>query len=162
MYGNKGYVEQLQALDDSARSLWAPCAPRALFIPLPCATSAWPRLRPSLQAPARPDHAGRLPWCGCVLDPSANSVRRVAGGCRSSARARRGAERGGPPGGRSWRIISHSLNSNPYPVAFLNYRATLRLAEVTLGSSTFIECAAAPRGPPSATPGDGRPVPPPL
>ncbi|KAK9821593.1 hypothetical protein WJX81_002665 [Elliptochloris bilobata] len=39
----------------------------------------------------------------------------------------------------SWRIVSHSLNTNPYPAAFLNYRATMRLAEVTLDGSTFVE-----------------------
>ncbi len=79
----------------------------------------------------------------------------------SLTRARKwsGCERGGPPCGRSWRIVSHSLNSNPYPGAFLNYRATLRLAEVTLDSSTFLECAAAPRqAPPLPPPGPGRPV----
>jgi len=74
-YGSKGYVEQLQALDDAARSLCAPCAPPRAVRPPPCATHARPRLRPSLQAPACPDLADRLPWCGCVLDPSADVVR---------------------------------------------------------------------------------------
>ncbi len=76
----------------------------------------------------------------------------------TGARKWSGCERGGPPCGRSWRIVSHSLNSNPYPGAFLNYRATLRLAEVTLDSSTFLECAAAPRQAPPPPP--TRPGPP--
>ena len=47
---------------------------------------------------------------------------------------------------RSWRIVSHQLNTNPYPAAFLNYRATIRLAEVTIEGSTFVECASTPPG----------------
>ena len=41
---------------------------------------------------------------------------------------------------RSWRIMSHQLNTNPYPAAFLNYRATMRLAEITIEGSTYVEC----------------------
>lgn len=36
--------------------------------------------------------------------------------------------------------MSHQLNTNPYPAAFLNYRATMRLAEITIEGSTYVEC----------------------
>ena len=45
---------------------------------------------------------------------------------------------------RSWRIVSHQLNTNPYPAAFLNYRATMRLAEITIEGSTYAECGSHP------------------
>ena len=40
---------------------------------------------------------------------------------------------------RKWRVISHPLNTNPFPGSFLNYRGRLRLREVTLNNLTLVE-----------------------
>ena len=36
-------------------------------------------------------------------------------------------------------MISHPLNTNPFPGSFLNYRGRLRLREVTLNNLTLVE-----------------------
>jgi hypothetical protein len=50
-YGSKGYVEQLQALDDAARSLCAPCAPPRAVPPAALRNA---RAAPSASQPAGP------------------------------------------------------------------------------------------------------------
>ena len=40
---------------------------------------------------------------------------------------------------RKWRVVSHPLNANPFPASLLNYKAKLRLHEVTVDNQTFIE-----------------------
>lgn len=41
---------------------------------------------------------------------------------------------------RSWQGISHPMNTNPFPASFLNFKATLALAPVTIpGEHTFLD-----------------------
>lgn len=40
---------------------------------------------------------------------------------------------------RKWRVVSHPLNANPYLGSLLNYRAKLRLQEVTVENKTFVQ-----------------------
>ena len=40
---------------------------------------------------------------------------------------------------RKWRVISHPLNTNPFPGSFLNYRGKLRLRDVTINNLTLVE-----------------------
>ena len=40
---------------------------------------------------------------------------------------------------RKWRVISHPLNTNPFPGSFLNYRGRLRLRDVTINGLTLVE-----------------------
>ena len=40
---------------------------------------------------------------------------------------------------RKYKLISHPLNTNPFPGAFLNFRAAVRLHEVTRSAATFME-----------------------
>ena len=40
---------------------------------------------------------------------------------------------------RKWRVISHPLNTNPFPGSFLNYRGRLRLRDVTINNLTLVE-----------------------
>ena len=40
---------------------------------------------------------------------------------------------------RKWRVISHPLNTNPFPGSFLNYRGKLRLRDVTINNLTMVE-----------------------
>lgn len=41
-----------------------------------------------------------------------------------------------------WRVISHPLNTNPFPGSFLNYKAKIRLRDVTISNVTFLEIEA--------------------
>ncbi|EIE20414.1 hypothetical protein COCSUDRAFT_43861 [Coccomyxa subellipsoidea C-169] len=41
-----------------------------------------------------------------------------------------------------WRVISHPLNTNPFPGSFLNYKAKIRLRDVTISTATFLEIEA--------------------
>lgn len=43
---------------------------------------------------------------------------------------------------RKWRVISHPLNTNPFPGSFLNYKAKIRLRDVTISTATFLEIEA--------------------
>ena len=40
---------------------------------------------------------------------------------------------------RRWRVISHPLNTNPFPGSFLNCKARLRLRDVTISKVTMLE-----------------------
>ena len=40
---------------------------------------------------------------------------------------------------RSYKLISHPLNSNPFAGSFVNYAASFRLLSVTLSNKTFCE-----------------------
>ena len=40
---------------------------------------------------------------------------------------------------RKWRVISHPLNTNPFPGSFLNYKGRLRLRDVSINNLTLVE-----------------------
>lgn len=40
---------------------------------------------------------------------------------------------------RKWRVISHPLNTNPFPGSFLNYKGRMRLIGVTMQALTLVE-----------------------
>lgn len=40
---------------------------------------------------------------------------------------------------RKWRVISHPLNTNPFPGSFLNCRGRLRLRDVSINNLTLVE-----------------------
>ena len=40
---------------------------------------------------------------------------------------------------RKWRVISHQLNTNPFPGSFLNYKGRMRLTAVTMQALTLVE-----------------------
>ena len=40
---------------------------------------------------------------------------------------------------RKWRVISHPLNTNPFPGSFLNYKGRMRLIGVTMQTLTLLE-----------------------
>jgi hypothetical protein len=40
---------------------------------------------------------------------------------------------------RKWRVISHPLNSNPFPGSFLNYKARMRLVPVTMQGGALLD-----------------------
>ena len=40
---------------------------------------------------------------------------------------------------RKWRAVSHPLNANPFPGSLLNYKARLRLHEVTVDNKSFLQ-----------------------
>ena len=39
---------------------------------------------------------------------------------------------------RKWKLISHPLNTNPFPATFLNLKASVLLMEVTRDKSTYM------------------------
>ena len=49
----------------------------------------------------------------------------------------------GALGCRKWQVVSHPLNANPFPGSLLNYKAKLRLYDVTVERQTFmqLECS---------------------
>ncbi len=40
---------------------------------------------------------------------------------------------------RKWRVVSHPLNANPFSGSLLNYKAKLRLQDVTVENKTFVQ-----------------------
>ena len=65
------------------------------------------------------------------------------------------------PARRKWRVISHPLNTNPFPGSFLNYKGRMRLIGVTMQTLTLLEIEGAfdtehmvcPHAPPASTRG---------
>ena len=41
---------------------------------------------------------------------------------------------------RGWQLMTHPMNSNPWPAAFVNFKATIQLFPVSIpGGNTFLE-----------------------